>query len=199
MIGDGGVGKSSLLMRYCDEGFSERYVTTQELSVWSKESISLDEEMISLLISDFASLRKVAYIIFTNIHCTPTDGVIIVYDVTNIESFQLVQHCLEKYSRCAKDDLRKILVGNKCDLDTDRVVSYRTGKDLADKFGIPLIETSAKDSTNVEQLFISLTSEVRDTRTGVGSKDMTCARKNKGKPNRSSMREYMSETSCCLL
>ena len=58
---------------------------------------------------------------------------------------------IEKY---AKNDVLKILVGNKCDLVNKRVISTERGQELAEHYGIPFLETSAKDNSNIEQLFI---------------------------------------------
>ena len=57
----------------------------------------------------------------------------------------------------AKEGVLRILVGNKCDLDSKRQVSFDNGKELADKYGIKFLETSAKETVNIDELFVSTT------------------------------------------
>lgn len=68
---------------------------------------------------------------------------------------------LQEIDRYACENVNKLLVGNKCDLTSRKVVEYNTAKDFADGLGIPFLETSAKNSTNVEQAFICLASEIQ--------------------------------------
>ena len=72
---------------------------------------------------------------------------------------------LQEIDRYACESVSKLLVGNKCDLDAEgkRSVSYDTAKDLADSLGLTLIETSAKDSTNVEKCFMKMATEIQKT------------------------------------
>ncbi|KAJ0111105.1 hypothetical protein Patl1_00098 [Pistacia atlantica] len=86
----------------------------------------------------------------------------IVYDVTDQESFNNVKQWLSEIDRYASDSVNKLLVGNKCDLTANKVVSYETAKAFADEIGIPFMETSAKDSTNVEQAFMAMAAAIKD-------------------------------------
>ena len=90
-------------------------------------------------------------------------GIIVVYDVTEVESFNNVRVWLSEIDRYACENVNKLLVGNKCDLTTRRQVDYEVAKQYADKTGIPFIETSAKQSTNVEKAFLAMATEVKNT------------------------------------
>ena len=72
----------------------------------------------------------------------------------------------------AKEGVLRILVGNKCDLDSKRQVSFDNGKELADKYGIKFMETSAKETTNIDELFVSTTKIFMEKQgnTGKGNK-----------------------------
>ncbi|KAL3628631.1 Ras-related protein RABD2a [Castilleja foliolosa] len=83
-------------------------------------------------------------------------GLTIVYDVTDQESFNNVKQWLNEIDRYASESLSKLLVGNKCDLADNRVVSYDTAK-----IGIPFMETSAKSATNVEQAFMAMSADIK--------------------------------------
>lgn len=88
-------------------------------------------------------------------------GIIVVYDVTDQVSFNNVKQWLQEIDRYACESVNKLLVGNKCDLTTKKVVDYNTAKEFADGLGIPLLETSAKNATNVEEAFVTMTKEIK--------------------------------------
>jgi len=72
-----------------------------------------------------------------------------------------VRQWLEEIDRYACENVNKLLVGNKCDLTSKKVVNYQNAKEFADSLGIPFLETSAKNATNVEQAFITMASEIK--------------------------------------
>ena len=73
------------------------------------------------------------------------------YDITDRESFDNVKQWLSEIDRYACENVNKLLVGNKCDLEAKRQVDFEEAKAFADERGIPFLETSAKSSTNVEK------------------------------------------------
>mmetsp|Transcript_30346 Transcript_30346/g.61096 ORF Transcript_30346/g.61096 Transcript_30346/m.61096 type:complete len:101 (-) Transcript_30346:149-451(-) len=68
---------------------------------------------------------------------------------------------MNEIDRYANEKVNKMLVGNKCDLTSKKVVDYNAAKEFADQLGIPFLETSAKNSTNVEQAFITMAAEIK--------------------------------------
>ncbi|XP_021809570.1 ras-related protein RIC1-like [Prunus avium] len=89
-------------------------------------------------------------------------GIMIVYDVTDQESFNNVKQWFNEIDRYASENVNKLLVGNKADLTANKVVSYETAKAFADEIGIPFMETSAKNATNVEQAFMAMAAEIKN-------------------------------------
>lgn len=92
-----------------------------------------------------------------------------VFDVTNMESFDHVNDWLKEVNRYAAEGTVKLLVGNKSDRTADKVVTEAQAKEFADDLGIPFIETSAKSSKNVEEAFLTMAGELirqRDSRGG---------------------------------
>lgn len=83
------------------------------------------------------------------------------YDVTDQESFNNVKQWMNEIDRYANEKVNKMLVGNKCDLTTKKVVDYNAAKEFAESLKIPFLETSAKNSTNVEQAFITMAAEIK--------------------------------------
>ena len=89
-------------------------------------------------------------------------GIIVVFDVTDQESFNNVKQWLNEIDRYANESVNKLLVGNKSDLTAKRAVEYNTAKAFADEIGVPYIETSAKNATNVEQAFMTMAAEIKN-------------------------------------
>jgi len=78
-----------------------------------------------------------------------------------MDSFNNVKQWLQEIDRYATENVNKLLVGNKNDLTTKKVVDYTTAKEFADSLGIPFVETSAKNATNVETAFLTMASEIK--------------------------------------
>ena len=89
-------------------------------------------------------------------------GIIVVYDVTDQESFNNVKQWLHEIDRYACENVNKLLVGNKSDLTSKRVVSFDAAKEFADNLGIEFLETSAKNATNVEQAFMTMAAQIKN-------------------------------------
>ena len=85
-----------------------------------------------------------------------SNGIIIVYDVTSRDSFDHVSYWIKEIDRLATPDVCKLLVGNKTDLTEKRVVTTEEGKALANQFGVAFLETSARDNSNVEEMFLQM-------------------------------------------
>lgn len=98
-------------------------------------------------------------------------GIIIVYDVTDQDSFNNVKTWLHEIDRYANENVVKLLVGNKADLTAKKVVSYETAKEFADSLGIEFVETSAKNSTNVETAFMTMAREIMQKQVNVRMSD----------------------------
>ena len=76
--------------------------------------------------------------------------------------FLVLKYWLQEIDRYACENVNKLLVGNKCDLTNKKVVDYTSAKEYADQLGIPFLETSAKNATNVEQAFMTMAAEIKN-------------------------------------
>lgn len=159
LIGDSGVGKSCLLLRFADDSYLESYISTIGVD-FKIRTVEQDGKTIKLQIWDTAGQERFRTI--TSSYYRGAHGIIVVYDVTDEDSFNNVKQWLSEIDRYASDNVNKLLVGNKCDLNTQRVVTYERAKEFADEIGIPFLETSAKDATNVESAFMAMTSSIKD-------------------------------------
>ncbi|XP_077291312.1 RAS oncogene family member Rab35 [Arctopsyche grandis] len=156
IIGDSGVGKSSLLLRFADNTFSGSYITTIGVD-FKIRTIVIDGQRVKLQIWDTAGQERFRTI--TSTYYRGTHGVIVVYDVTSGDSFANVKRWLQEIEHNC-DVVNKVLVGNKNDTPERKVVITEDARRFADSMGIPLYETSAKDNINVEEMFLQVTKMV---------------------------------------
>ena len=113
------------------------------------KNIDIDNKKIKLQIWDTSGIERFRKI--TQSYYKFSQAVLICFDITDRESFEHVRNWMDDID---KEDILKILVGNKCDLEHERRVRKEEGKEIANKYGIEYIETSAKDTISIENLFI---------------------------------------------
>jgi Ras-related protein Rab-1A len=156
IIGDSGVGKSSLLLQYIDSIYADNYISTIGVDFKIK-TIDLDGKQIKLQIWDTAGQERFRTIISS--YYRGAKGVILVYDVTDTESFRNLEYWLNEIKIHCCDNIPKLLIGNKCDV-IKRTVTKHEGELFAEINKIDFIETSAKTSENVEEAFKKLVLEL---------------------------------------
>ena len=88
-------------------------------------------------------------------------GIIVVYDVTDRESFKNVENWMKEIRQYAPPEVSIVLVANKIDMESSRVISYDEGKEYADRLGVKFLETSAKTSHNTEEALISIAYDIK--------------------------------------
>ncbi|KAJ2490166.1 ras GTPase [Coemansia sp. RSA 2050] len=159
LIGDSGVGKSCLLLRFADDTYTESYISTIGVD-FKIRTIELEGKTVKLQIWDTAGQERFRTI--TSSYYRGAHGIIVVYDVTDNETFGDVKQWLQEIDRYASEGVNKLLVGNKSDLEDARQVDYTAAKEFADALGISFLETSAKNSTNVEQAFLTMAKQIKD-------------------------------------
>jgi len=159
LIGDSGVGKSCLLLRFADDTYTESYISTIGVD-FKIRTIELEGKTVKLQIWDTAGQERFRTI--TSSYYRGAHGIIVVYDVTDNESFTHVKQWLQEIDRYASEGVNKLLVGNKSDLTGKKVVEYSVAKEFADQLNIPFLETSAKNATNVEQAFLTMAKQIKD-------------------------------------
>uniref|UniRef100_A0A7S0HGQ7 Uncharacterized protein n=1 Tax=Phaeocystis antarctica TaxID=33657 RepID=A0A7S0HGQ7_9EUKA len=162
LIGDSGVGKSCLLVRFADDAFSQSFITTIGID-FKIRTIELDGKRIKLQIWDTAGQERFKTI--TTAYYRGAMGIMLVYDVTNEATFENVSTWMRAIDQHASESVNKVLLGNKADSSGGLVerkgVSTERGQALADKFSLRFFETSAKNSINVEEAFYAIARDIK--------------------------------------
>ena len=151
LIGDSGVGKSNILLRYVSNKFDTSSKATIGAEFQSKFIKTEDDLTISAQIWDTCGQEK--YSDISKIYYKNAVGALIVYDITCRESFVNAQNWLKKIRETAVEDIVILLIGNKSDLIHTREIQMSEGSSFAEKNGMGFIETSALDSNNIETAF----------------------------------------------
>ncbi len=158
LVGDSGVGKSSILLRYTDDEYKPEYIST--IGVDFKIRSLLDgDKTIKLQLWDTAGQERFQMI--TSSYYRGAHGIIIVYDITCKESFKNIKNWLHQINQYANEKVLKIIVGNKSDLQDKRVIEQKEVEDFCKENDIYHIETSAKNSSNIKDIFLYLSEKLR--------------------------------------
>jgi small GTP-binding protein len=156
-VGESGVGKTCLLMRYTDNKFIKNHLTTIGIDYKAK-IINMNNKQVRLKIWDTAGQERFRNI--TQQYYKNADGILLIYDVSDRNSFEKVRDWMKQIqSSVGNEKIAIVLVGNKCDVD-NRAVSNQEGVSLSEEFGLKYFETSALLSTNVEDTFNYLAMEI---------------------------------------
>ena len=151
IVGDSNVGKSCLLLQFTDNKFRQNHEATIGVEFGGK-TIEINNKKIKIQIWDTAGQE--IYQAITRGYYKGATGAFVVYDITRKETFEHVEKWLEDVRTNASKDIQVILIGNKKDLESERIISFDEGSALAEKHNILFLETSAKTSFNVKEAFV---------------------------------------------
>ncbi|CAF0962204.1 unnamed protein product [Rotaria sordida] len=151
LLGDSGVGKTCLLVRFKDDTFlSGSFIATVGIDFRNK-TIVINNKQVKLQIYDTAGqerFRSVAHSYYRD-----ANALLLLYDVSSIISFNHVRDWLGEIKEFAQSDVIIMLIANKVDKTNERVVTREMGEKLAKEYDVPYVETSAKTGLNVEFCF----------------------------------------------
>uniref|UniRef100_A0A1J3G4D1 Ras-related protein RABA5c n=1 Tax=Noccaea caerulescens TaxID=107243 RepID=A0A1J3G4D1_NOCCA len=150
IIGDSAVGKSNLLTRYARNEFNPNSKATIGVE-FQTQSMVIDGKEVKAQIWDTAGQERFRAV--TSAYYRGAVGALVVYDITRRSTFENVGRWLDELNTHSDTTVAKMLIGNKCDLESIRAVSIEEGKSLAESEGLFFMETSALDSTNVKTAF----------------------------------------------
>jgi len=153
LLGEGCVGKTSLVLRYVEDRFNERHVSTLQASFLQKK-INISGRRIQLAIWDTAGQER--FHALGPIYYRDANGAILVYDITDQDSFQKVKSWVKELKKMLGPSICLCIAGNKTDLDKQRTVSAEDAESYAKLVGAHHFHTSAKLNHNIEELFLDL-------------------------------------------
>ena len=158
IIGDSGVGKSCLLLRFADDTFTENFYSTIGVDFRFK-CLEIGDRKCKLQIWDTAGQERFKTV--TSAYYRGADGIIIVFDQTDKDSYNNVQNWIEDISRYSTDDPVKIIFANKDDISQEKKsVDNEDIIELEKRTGLEIIKTSAKTGDKVTYAFEKLTQKL---------------------------------------
>jgi len=158
VLGSGGVGKSALTVQFVQGIFVEKYDPTIEDSY--RKPVEVDNQQYMLEILDTAGTEQ--FTAMRDLYMKNGQGFVLVYSIIAQSTFNDLPDLREQILRVKDcDTVPMVLVGNKCDLQDQRVITHEQGEQLARKFGgCTFLEASAKTKVNVDQIFHDLIRQI---------------------------------------
>ena len=159
VLGSGGVGKSALTVQFVQGIFVEKYDPTIEDSY--RKQVEVDGQQCMLEILDTAGTEQ--FTAMRDLYMKNGQGFVLVYSISAQSTFNDLQDLRDQILRVKDtDDVPMIMIGNKCDLKNDRVVSKEQGASMARAFNnCAFLEASAKAKINVDDIFYDLVRQIR--------------------------------------
>ena len=160
LIGDSNVGKTTIIGKYLDKNFSEKTLNTVGLDL-KYVKLNINDMKIKLQLWDTAGQER--FRSMTTSYYRAVNVIIIVFDVTSQNSFDHIKEWMNNIKQFAKLGVMKVIVGNKIDLNDERIVTYNEGKNFAESFNIKYFETSAVTREGIVELFETICKDYSKT------------------------------------
>jgi len=157
IVGDAGVGKSNFVLRFAQDTFEPSYITTIGVD-YKIKTTTVGTESVQLQLWDTAGQER--FRVITHAYLQTAQAFFCMYDVCDRDSFDNVDYWLSEISHRGMENAPKLLVGNKCDMESSREVSTDEGRKKAQELGIAFIETSAKEANHVEDAVMAMVTEL---------------------------------------
>lgn len=153
LLGEGCVGKTSLVLRYVENKFNDKHITTLQASFLTKK-LNIGGRRVNLSIWDTAGQER--FHALGPIYYRDSNGAILVYDITDEDSFQKVKNWVKELRKMLGNDICLCIAGNKIDLEKERHVSVADAEAYAASVGAKHFHTSAKLNKGIEEMFLDL-------------------------------------------
>ncbi|XP_069510968.1 ras-related protein Rab-37 isoform X2 [Ambystoma mexicanum] len=154
LLGDTSVGKTCFVIQYKDGAFlSGTFLPTVGIDFRNKV-VTVDDVKVKLQIWDTAGQERFRSV--THAYYRDAEALLLLYDITNRTSFDNIRAWLTEISEYAQKDVVIMLLGNKCDMNHERIIRPEDGENLAKEYGVPFMETSAKTGVNVDLAFLAV-------------------------------------------
>ncbi|GAM26829.1 hypothetical protein SAMD00019534_100040 [Acytostelium subglobosum LB1] len=153
LLGEGCVGKTSIVLRYIQNTFNDKHLMTQHAGFFQK-NINMAGKRVCLTIWDTAGQER--FHALGPIYYRGSQGALVVYDITDNDSFIKAKNWIKELKAMLGNDIVLCIIGNKCDLEKTRVISLEEAEAYAASVGAKHYSTSAKLNKGVEELFLDL-------------------------------------------
>ncbi|XP_057333727.1 ras-related protein Rab-21 isoform X1 [Microplitis mediator] len=195
----GCVGKTSVALRYVEDKFNDKHLTTVQASFLNKK-LNINSKRVNLAIWDTAGQEK--FHALGPIYYRMSNGAILVYDITDEDTFQKVKSWVKELKKMLGSDICLAIAGNKIDLEKDRNVSIEEAEEYAKQVGAVHFHTSAKQNRNIEEMFLDLTRRMIAHADEVEQKKSSLSRVNSSRRNVVVVEDDVEQTqatksSCC--
>ncbi|EGG20448.1 Rab GTPase [Cavenderia fasciculata] len=164
LLGEGCVGKTSIVLRYIQNTFVDKHVMTQHAGFFQK-NINIAGKRVGLTIWDTAGQER--FHALGPIYYRGSQGAIVVYDITDADSYTKAKNWIKELKAMLGNDIVLCLIGNKCDLEKSRVITLEESEAYAASVGAKHYGTSAKLNKGVEELFLDLTKRMLTKSTAI--------------------------------
>ena len=157
VLGNTAVGKTSFILKYTENTFQEVHLSTMGID-YKEKHIIIDGKKYRLSVYDTTGQERYRSLAFSLIK--NTDGIILIYDVTNESSFKAVPDWIQSAREKKGENYPMIILGNKIDLEDERKVKTEDGEELAQKYGLDFYEISNKENVNIENAILTLVKKI---------------------------------------
>merc|ERR1712137_1019054 len=164
LLGEGCVGKTSIVLRYCENQFNENHITTIQAS-FLRKALNISAQRVNLAIWDTAGQER--FRALGPIYYRDANGALLVYDITDRDSFAKVQNWVKELRKMLGKDITLAIAGNKIDLEANRVVTLEEAEMYASTVGAKHYSTSAKLNKGLEELFLDLAKRMLERNGGM--------------------------------
>jgi len=151
LIGEQSTGKTNIFKRLSSTGTKYDWDNTSKPTVgidFTIDTSQIDNQNVKLIIWDMGAILRFRTILKR--FYEQASGFLVVYDITDRESLEKIQKWIDEIQCNSQERPHVILIGNKCDLEEERKVSYEEGRSLAEEYGLRFFEVSAKTSENID-------------------------------------------------
>ncbi|XP_049786564.1 ras-related protein Rab-21 [Schistocerca cancellata] len=159
LLGEGCVGKTSVILRYVEDKFNDKHLTTLQAS-FLKKKLNIAGKRVNLSIWDTAGQER--FHALGPIYYRMSNGAILVYDITDQDSFQKVKNWVKELKKMLGSDICLIICGNKIDLEKQRTVPIEVAEEYAQSVGAKHFSTSAKLNRGIEEMFLDLSQRMME-------------------------------------
>lgn len=166
LLGDTGVGKSSIVWRFVEDSFDPNINPTIGASFMTK-TVQYQNELHKFLIWDTAGQER--FRALAPMYYRGSAAAIIVYDITKEETFSTLKNWVKELRQHGPPNIVVAIAGNKCDLNDVREVLEKDSKDYAESINAVFVETSAKNAININELFLEISRRIPSSNAGAAT------------------------------